>query len=483
MFACAADTGYADAALGEQLLWRLDGLPLAIAQAGAYLQESGVDVETYLFLYDQQWDNLMAAENEDKASLQDYPDRSVWTTWIISYVAICEKHEATANLLLLWSYLDNKDLWYELFEAACQASETARTMLFETIGDIANNKVKFYDAMVRLRNFSLAESIPDTRSYATHPVVHNWAFYYGGKQRAIELYRLAVVIVGLAIPEDTPYFSSALGRRLLPHVQSCNRRTVKCKQKWALRVNLERENSSQENEKKTAFLTAFYLMGILYKNQGKPVEAKQMYKQALQGQEKLLGPTHELTLITVNDLAEAESMYDWARRGQEERLGPDHRSTLQTINNLAILHADQDKLADAQQMFKQVLLRKEKALGQSNISTFNTYKNLAAIFARQGRLAEAEQHFEHALQGFARYICMECVRYYLPTLDVLENLGDINREQGKHYKACTMYLRALYGLQGHLDQSHRRYEQLVDKFVCAADQHIRGQEYIPSFGV
>ena len=32
-------TGYADAALGEQLLGWLDGLRLAIAQAGAYLQE------------------------------------------------------------------------------------------------------------------------------------------------------------------------------------------------------------------------------------------------------------------------------------------------------------------------------------------------------------------------------------------------------------------------------------------------------------
>jgi hypothetical protein len=50
----------ADAALGELLLERLDGLPLAIAQAGAYLQESGVSVETYLRFYDQQWNELMA---------------------------------------------------------------------------------------------------------------------------------------------------------------------------------------------------------------------------------------------------------------------------------------------------------------------------------------------------------------------------------------------------------------------------------------
>lgn len=38
MVACVADTRYVDVALGDQLLGRLDGLPLAIAQAGAYLQ-------------------------------------------------------------------------------------------------------------------------------------------------------------------------------------------------------------------------------------------------------------------------------------------------------------------------------------------------------------------------------------------------------------------------------------------------------------
>jgi hypothetical protein len=74
---CAANTRCADAALGEQLLGRLDGLLLAIAQAVAYLQESRVSVEAYLRFYDQQWDELMAVGGEDDALLQDYPNRSV----------------------------------------------------------------------------------------------------------------------------------------------------------------------------------------------------------------------------------------------------------------------------------------------------------------------------------------------------------------------------------------------------------------------
>jgi hypothetical protein len=107
----------------------LDGLPLAIAQAGAYLQESGVGLAAYLRFYEQQWSELMESDQLANAPLQDYPDRSVWTTWAISYQAIREKHEATANLLLLWSFLNNKDLWHGLFATACADSTVAARML------------------------------------------------------------------------------------------------------------------------------------------------------------------------------------------------------------------------------------------------------------------------------------------------------------------------------------------------------------------
>ena len=43
----------------ERLLSLLNGLPLTIAQAGAYLQESGMGVGTYLWFYEQQWKELI----------------------------------------------------------------------------------------------------------------------------------------------------------------------------------------------------------------------------------------------------------------------------------------------------------------------------------------------------------------------------------------------------------------------------------------
>src|ERR1700761_6801695 len=132
---------------GEYLFSLLDGLPLAIAQAGAYLQESGVALKTYVKFYEQQWKELMSSRDQIAAPLLDYPDRSIWTTWAISYDAIRKKDEAIANLLLLWSFMNNKDLWQGLFARACQNNRAVEKRLSDWIGQLANSELEFSRAM------------------------------------------------------------------------------------------------------------------------------------------------------------------------------------------------------------------------------------------------------------------------------------------------------------------------------------------------
>ena len=65
------------------LLDKLGGLPLALAQAGAYIRATGLTVEEYTAYYDETWDKLMAYQN--LYPLQEYAERSVLTTWKMSY--------------------------------------------------------------------------------------------------------------------------------------------------------------------------------------------------------------------------------------------------------------------------------------------------------------------------------------------------------------------------------------------------------------
>jgi tetratricopeptide (TPR) repeat protein len=107
-------------------------------------------------------------------------------------------------------------------------------------------------------------------------------------------------------------------------------------------------------------LEGLHLMGLLCVNQGKLVEAKQMYDCALQGQEVVFGPKHKSTLTTINDLGvlfyaqrelcKAKRMYKKALQGRATELGENESSTLQTVNNLAALF-EEGKPAYAERMY------------------------------------------------------------------------------------------------------------------------------------
>ncbi|KAK9357707.1 hypothetical protein V1504DRAFT_436485 [Lipomyces starkeyi] len=94
---------------GKELLEKLHGLPLALAQAAAHLSETGLDIASSIEFYEQQRKELMESHDRYGKPLLDY-ERSVMTTWTISFNAIKAKNEVATNLLLLSGFLDNEDL-------------------------------------------------------------------------------------------------------------------------------------------------------------------------------------------------------------------------------------------------------------------------------------------------------------------------------------------------------------------------------------
>jgi tetratricopeptide (TPR) repeat protein len=443
-----------DAADRDQLLALLDGLPLAIAQAGAYLQESGAGLASYMQFYQQKWSDLMESDDLADAPLQDYPDRSVWTTWAISYQAIRNKNEATANLLLLWSFLDNKDLWFGLFARSLRWEvKTGAEMLSAWIGDIASSEIKFNRAMQLLRNYSLVEETIEAKSYTTHPVVHQWARHSQGKSYETKLCQLAIVTVGWAFPEDSAGDYYVVSRRLLSHVQPCFRYIVENKELWSSIVDERSDQQADEFREQEAILDAAHRIGNLYWTQGKLVEAEQTCRWVLRGSEKILGPTHNSTLWIVNNLGilyldqgklrEAEQMYERALRGYKELLGPTHISTMQTVSNLGSLYAAQGKLGEADQIYKQALRGYEELFGPTHTSTLWIVNNLGNVYREQGKLSEAEHMYERVLQGTEELLGPT----HISTLDTVNNLGSLYAVQGKLGEAEQIYKRVLRGYE------------------------------------
>jgi hypothetical protein len=80
-----------------KLAKELDGLPLALATAGAYLDQVVVSLSDYLRLYKQSWVRLQ----ESSPELDSYEDRTLYSTWQISFEHIERRNVLSTQLLRL----------------------------------------------------------------------------------------------------------------------------------------------------------------------------------------------------------------------------------------------------------------------------------------------------------------------------------------------------------------------------------------------
>lgn len=97
-----------------RLAQRLDGLPLALATAGVYLSQSAGSFNNYLELYNNSWNDL----SQHSTKPVDYKERTLYSTWNVSFKQIQDQDPSAAELLKMMAYLNNQDLWYELSRQA-----------------------------------------------------------------------------------------------------------------------------------------------------------------------------------------------------------------------------------------------------------------------------------------------------------------------------------------------------------------------------
>jgi tetratricopeptide (TPR) repeat protein len=82
-----------------------------------------------------------------------------------------------------------------------------------------------------------------------------------------------------------------------------------------------------------------------------------------------------------------------------------------------------------------------EALGAEHTSTLDTVNNLGSLYKNQGKMAEAEAMFLRAPQGKEKAWGPE----HTSTLNTVNNLGMLYADQGNMAEAEAMYLRALQG--------------------------------------
>ncbi len=264
-------TGYTDREAADALADALGDLPLALEQAGAYMDATRRSISDYLKMFtarkNELWDRVGPPPN--------YRD-TVATTWNIAFDEVKQISSPGADLLNLCAFLAPDDIPVELLNSGVQ-------YLPESLAAVATDPLAFDDAVDPLRRYSLVEIIAETIS--VHRLVQAVTRDRLDGNELKKWAEAAVHIVNEAFPFDSDDVGTwPVSTRLLPHA-------------LAAAEHAEALDVASDSTEKLLNQTGSYLKG-----RAQFAEAKEMFERALAIGEAAYGPDHPQVAIYVNNL-------------------------------------------------------------------------------------------------------------------------------------------------------------------------------------
>lgn len=190
--------------------------------------------------------------------------------------------------------------------------------------------------------------------------------------------------------------------------------------KMNLAVSLKNDNLQERETVHREIMTALerterqetdlYFDNLVYlavnlRGQGRLEESEVFFTQAVVGTQKMLGPEHPSTLMTMAGLSalcikadEEEDRLPEVLHLQEKALGPDHPQALRTANALVNSLIRRARLEEAETLALPVLQKMEKTLGPKHPRTLVAASNLGSIYQKQERFALSKEFHERAVQ-------------------------------------------------------------------------------------
>jgi Tetratricopeptide repeat len=257
--------------LARELVHELGGLPLALDQAGAYMEETPCGIQEYLRLYRTRRAALLSR----RGGLVDDHPASVATTWSLAFASVEQVNPAAADLLRLCAFLHADAIPEDLLRQGATQTESP-------LQTIATDDLAFHEALRTLGAYSLLRRDLASRTLSIHRLVQAVLIDAMTPKITRAWVQHATRVVLAALPES---FSTGwvAWERLLPHVLTCASHILQ---------------AQLVSPEATHFLQA---AGDYLRERGLYTEAESLYQGALQIHEQELGPMHpEIAGILTN---------------------------------------------------------------------------------------------------------------------------------------------------------------------------------------
>ncbi|KKZ65542.1 hypothetical protein EMCG_08615 [[Emmonsia] crescens] len=380
----------------EELARLLKGLPLALRLAVSIISRYRYSLSDYI----EQWKNC--SYNNGLLGTGEILFRSME----IGFDELEAASPIAAKILTLFSFLDHKDLWYDLCRNA--TNDTFPAWLRE----LAIRKEPFRNyspALADLSFIELKSSVDGHQLWETHPAIQLMA-----RQRAFaqdqEYIRCAISLVADQVPRSYEENFWEKMRRLEPHADQC----------WGY-IRRGRWGTSTN-------LTELDSFGRLFRHVGRYEQAALIYRMIERGLN-----LHEPTVPVVEFLADVYT-----------NLGLVYIAQRKTDLALAALEKSSD-------------LRQKLGTFTPEASMSITY-NKAVVFMMTGRLDEADAYLRSAAAHFARHktnqdglMKNERKRLYIR---ILNDIGEVLFRKGSVAEATDVFKHVLDSQREELGESH-----------------------------
>ncbi|MBP9729687.1 MAG: tetratricopeptide repeat protein [Gammaproteobacteria bacterium] len=430
----------------KELVNMLGCLPLAIAQASAYIHETHITIIDYLNLYQSHEQALL----EDSTLPEGTNSLPIAATWNISLEAMAkeakEKHEPLLALALLnvCAYLAPEKISRHLL----------LTWFKESYPKLTSPELVLPKLIAQLWRYSLI-NMEEDGSITVHRLVQAVVRHQHqqtsdqknleGSPLTLEWYGLLVKSIHSEFNYKTHLLEDELRqKKLLPHLQMLLNHY---KKRWP-------------THSEWSLIPIINDIGTVFSLMSDPKTAKFYYERALPTLEKHYGKDHLEVAHALNQLGrecryagylkEAKELHERALKIQEQFYGKDHPEIANSLNQLGRDYSYLGDARKAKELHERVLKIQEPHYGINHVEIADILHQLGRDYRDLGDAKKAKELHERALEIQEQFYGKD----HPEIAYSIDQLGRDYRDLGDVKKAKELHERALKIQEPYYDRDH-----------------------------
>ncbi|KAK3332561.1 hypothetical protein B0T19DRAFT_415984 [Cercophora scortea] len=468
---------------------RLEHLPLALAQAAAFIQENSMLVSAYIELLDSSDQDLVGllSEEVETAGGDSGTPRALAETWILSFELVEDQDALAGELLSLIAFVDRQAIPLELltkymeaqiYDPAARAHKAYgvfKKAFHEEEASSASKKDKSAWGILKPQKaLSAAKSVyravevwdPTAKgvkrseakiSIELHKAIgllKAFSFVTQSKSGSLDMHRLVQLVTRKWLIKKRRaqrFASEALVAmsRIYPHATFENRAKCSAYLPHALAVlkhnNLDGLGTGASRLEKLARADILDLVALYLQYLGQYAEAEKLHRETVALLQEVLGDKHRSTLDATCKLtgalrmqrkyAEAEELGQQALATARKVFGDDDTATTMVcMTDLATIYGDSGQSEKALALQMTEVEMKKRAWGEEHHGTLVSISNMCMNLFRMGQQAEAERRQRANLETELRVMGAENPIAQL----AMANLAYMLEEQGRFDEAVAV---------------------------------------------